>query len=157
MKSWKTTVNPAVASPRIVGICRGVPKITSSTSSKPMSLCPQVENDAQRLPLPPVMRHMVEGHLEGPASQDGQQNNGRDPGERPQHQVEHDLVLQLYLIAPADVERNQLLLRAQPVVEDAQDSPLAGEALQLLDPGRIRLPGCLGGGGTRFGRLGLLL
>ena len=69
--------------------------------------------------------------------------------------MKQHLVLQLHLVVPATVERDQLLLCRQAVIKDTEDVLLACDLLQFLNPVSTRLAGRFGCGRTGYRRLGL--
>ena len=104
-------------------------------------MCSQVENGFQSLLVARIAHHFLQCDLQRPARQDHQQADRRNHRQGLQDQVHNNLSLDLDLIGPSAVERHKLLLRSQPVVENALDGLLRADVTQPFDSFGIRFCG----------------
>ncbi len=155
MKSWKTTVMPAVASPRIVEIWLGGPKTTSSISSRALTSIARSRivrsvrilrrSAADRIATAgsPRLRpgRTSPGRCDSAgqrerdqvARQHRQQQDQRNHRKRAQHQVEDDPMLPHHLRRPLRIHLRELLLGRDPVVQNRMHGR---EIAQLREPFR---------------------
>src|SRR5262249_22645336 len=84
--------------------------------------------------LPRIANDLSQRKLQDPAGRDRQQTDGGNESHGPQYEMSDDLALYLDLLSPSPIERCELLLGSQAIIQDSLNILPNSHLLQAVDP-----------------------